>query len=119
MFASVAQATVLLSTRASGLVRADSEVDSSFWSVLPTVVLLFGVLWLLVKLMPAEAHSLEAQPNAAKAKRQDVQVLDVRRARAASARVIPLHAVTPGQSQHEYNLGDQSGTRGSRRPRTS
>jgi len=119
MFASAVQTTMLWSARTWGLIRADSEPDASFWSALPIVVLLCGVLWLLVKLMPPEAHSLGGQPKAAKAKLEDVQVLDVRRAPGARARVIRLHAVTPGQSEHDYNLGDQSGTRGSRLSRTS
>jgi hypothetical protein len=31
----------------------------------------------------------------------------------ARRRVISLHSTTPGQSPHEYNIGDNQGTRGS------
>ena len=36
-----------------------------------------------------------------------------RRTPARRRRVILLHSITPGQSPHEYNVGDNQGTRGS------
>ena len=114
MFASVVQTAMLSCARASGLIRADDEdIGSSLWSALPTLIVCLGVLWLLVRLFAPEGH-LQPRNAAKKTKRQKIHVLSVSSAHRPRPRVIDLHAVTPGQSRHDYNVGDSSGTQSSR-----
>ena len=54
----------------------------------------------------AGAKPLPVRPSATVGSRRPAR-LPVRR------RVISLHSSTPGQARHEYNIGDNQGTRGS------
>lgn len=120
MFASILR-TALLWLGQGGVDQADADVDY-IWFFLGTASLIFGALWLLVRIFPSDTKAPQssrssrapATPNPRCARR--LRVLGqtaTRSSRPLPRRVISLHAVTPGQSQHEYNVGDRFGTRGS------
>jgi len=124
MFASLIRTALLLSGQA-GNAGADADALDLFWALFSVACAILGGLWLLVKYVPAGAKP----PQSAGASRASTmpRASTPRASRAATAvapptprslrpiprRVIRLHAVTPGQSEHEYNVGDQWGTRGS------
>ena len=124
MFASLIRTVLLLSGQA-GSAGADADPLDTLWLLLSFACLIFGGLWLLVKLVPAGAKAPQSTrssqvpaPAAAgrpRSRRSQPAVAPPapRALRPIPRRVIRLHAVTPGQSQHEYNVGDQFGTRGS------
>jgi hypothetical protein len=123
MFASI-ETALQSSGQTGGLVLTGAEADSSFlfafWLVLGAALVAICVLSLL-KLVPEAKPPQSQRPARASVisnphYAQQLHAVDQdpsRLQRAAAPRVITLHAVTPGQSQHEYNVGDPLGTRGS------
>jgi len=75
------------------------------------LLLVGGVVWLLFYLTRSgtPAPSSRRAPRVASAPARGPARSRLKTPR----RVIPLPAETPGQSPHEYNLGDTSGARGS------
>jgi hypothetical protein len=121
MFASLIRTALLLSGQA-GSAGADVDALDTFWLLLCFACLIFGGLWLLVKFVPfgtkpPQSTQSSYAPAAAipRSRRTQPSVAPQtpRALRPIPRRVIRLHAVTPGQSQHEYNVGDPLGTRGS------
>jgi hypothetical protein len=121
MFASLIRTALLLSGQAESA-AADADSFDIFWLVLSFACVTFGALWLLVKFVPSGAISPQSTrrsqapaPGARPRRTQPaaVQPRSPRTLRPLPRRVIRLYDVTPGQSQHEYNVGDQLGTRGS------
>jgi len=138
MFTSPTETALLSSVQVGGLSLTGVDGDSSFlfafWFILATTFITVGVL-LLVKFLP-EAKAPQSQrpsrapamPNQQCAQRLRAQEQEAPRSqrepgsqrepprssqRSVPRRVIRLHAVTPGQTEHEYNVGDPLGTRGS------
>jgi len=127
MFASLIRTALLLSGQA-GSAGADADSLDMFWLLLSFACVIFGGLWLLVKFVPVSAKAPQSArssqapaqtparaPATPRSRRTTppVEQSKPRALRPIPRRVIRLHAVTPGQSQHEYNVGDQDGTRGS------
>jgi hypothetical protein len=114
MFASIVRTTLLLAAQAPGMPGVDDEADADLLTVLALGFVVFGLLWLLIRFMPSAeklappSRRTSRAPAPTKPQRQSVSA-----ARPIPRRVIQLHAQTPGQSQHEYNVGDLSGTRAS------
>jgi len=80
------------------------------------VVLSFLALGLLLLLLAGGAMLAKASRRrkpVASAKPRPVRSAGATRRLPVRRRVISLHATTPGQSPHEYNIGDNQGTRGS------
>jgi len=123
-------------------VDGDSSFLFAFWCVLATVFISAGAVLLMRFLPEAKAPQSQrpsrapAMPNPRCAQRLRAQDQDAPRSqrdaprseratprsqrdsspisqRSVPRRVIRLHAVTPGQAEHEYNVGDPLGTRGS------
>jgi hypothetical protein len=119
MFASLIRTALLLSGLA-GNAGVDADALDVFWLLLSTTCVILGGLWLLVKFVPAgtkppqsaRSSRVPAKPRASR-RQSTVEPTTPRALRPIPRRVIRLYAVTPGQSQHEYNVGDQFGTRGS------
>jgi len=110
MFASL-HATPLASLLALLEPAANDGSDSTLWSALAGLALLVAVFWAFSKWQGTEAEaprSRRSMPAPASARRRSEAPVSRRIPR----RVIRLHAVTPGQSRYEYNVGDDSGTRG-------
>jgi len=89
------------------------DADAEVWAGLGTAFVIFALVWLLIKFLPPDSKTAPARrtsrvPVMAKPRRPTVGAV-----RPIPRRVIRLHAQTPGQSQHEYNVGDRSGTRAS------
>ncbi len=95
----------LLSVLALLGIAPEETGDSSLWSALAGVLLIGGVLWLIGKVM-------QSDPEPPASRRVTPVPASAPLSRRIPRRVILLHAVTPGQSRHEYNVGDQWGTRG-------
>jgi hypothetical protein len=123
MLAAIIRTALLVSGQAENIVRTEADADYSFWFVISAACVIFGGLWLLVKFIPVDAKAPQservsrtpAMPNPSCAQRlRTIEQNSAQRAlRPLPRRVIRLHAVTPGQSEHEYNVGDPLGTRGS------
>ncbi len=104
----------------SSLLLAAAQLDSSddllTTLLVLTLFVLLGVaiLWLVA---PAHAKAPLRGSQAPRASRPPTGaprvVARVTPTPAPRRRVIRLHAATPGQAAHEYNIGDSSGTRGS------
>jgi len=126
MFASLIRTALQLSGQA-GNAGTDADALDTFWLLLSLGCLIFGGLWLLVKFVPmgakppqstrsSHAPAPAAPPSRrtqASRTRRTVEPSAPRALRPIPRRVIRLYAVTPGQSEHEYNVGDPLGTRGS------
>jgi len=125
MFASLIRTALLLSGQA-GNAGTDADALDTFWLLLSFACVIFGGLWLLVKFVPIGAKPPQSTrssyaPPAPRSRRapaaprtqRAVKEPAPRALRPIPRRVIRLYAVTPGQSQHEYNVGDPLGTRGS------
>lgn len=123
MFASI-ETALHSSGEAGGIALTGAEADSSFlfafWFVLGLLVIAACVLSLLKFLPEAKPPQSQGRPRAPATPNphcaQRLRAIDQdapRSQRAAPRRVIRLHSVTPGQSEHEYNVGDRFGTRGS------
>jgi len=133
VFASIAQTALLLSAHASNYVRADGDGDSPAWLQIGGLVMAFWLIGLWLRPPPLRKKRARRQRPARVSPLNDWRTeSDVESAKAYSTtsvqagppeewssapessqrRVISLHAVTPGQSQQEYNVGDRSGTRG-------
>ena len=143
MFVSLLRTTPWLSDRALALAIADDGNDFSLGVAFGGAILFFGALWLLVRFVhtevaaapssrrsvapPSSRRSVAAPPSSRRSepppssrRSEPPPPASTRRPTAAPAsvrpiprRVIRLHAVTPGQECHEYNVGDNHGTRGS------
>ncbi|HYQ00694.1 MAG TPA: hypothetical protein VER96_18575 [Polyangiaceae bacterium] len=108
MFASLIETALLSSEQVEGsLTGLDSE-SFAFGCILATAFTIVAMI-LLVKVFPAaKAPQSQRSPRAPRSQREPP-----RSPRSVPRRVIRLYAVTPGQAEHEYNVGDPRGTRGS------
>ncbi len=111
------RAAPLLSALAALAPSLDDGGDSSLWSALAAVLMIFGALWVLAKVMQSGTIDGADKAETAPSSRRAVAAPVAARKRSGSRsriprRVIRLHEVTPGQSRHEYNVGDEWGTRG-------
>jgi len=119
MFASLVRTALLLSGQGGS--PADADSLDIFWLLLSASSAIGGALWLLLTFLgrgtKAPQSSRSSRPPAMPTARRPRPVSKPNGTTVtqepAPPRVIRLHAVTPGQSQHEYNVGDQQGTRGS------
>lgn len=123
MFASLVRTALLLSGQAGS--GTDADVLDTILLCLSVVCVIFGALWLLVRFFPigdklpqstgkskAPATARRVVPRSRHTE-PSAETLAPRALRPIPRRVIRLHAVTPGQSRYEYNVGDPMGTRGS------
>jgi hypothetical protein len=123
MLAAIIRTALLLTGQAEDIVRTEADADYSFWFVVSAACVIFGGLWLLVRFIPVDAKAPQSErtsrapampnPRCAQRLRSLGHTSAPRELRRLPRRVIRLHAVTPGQSEHEYNVGDPLGTRGS------
>jgi hypothetical protein len=117
MLASIAQTLLLFCAQASRLAPGE-EADGGGGPSLFTLCFFVATFWLFMKWMSPGEEKPRAKPavrgpKTSAARPQTGQQNGIGGvAHPIHGRVTVIHAVTPGQSHHEYNVGNPSRSRG-------
>ncbi|HEY3253773.1 MAG TPA: hypothetical protein VGJ91_07490 [Polyangiaceae bacterium] len=95
------------------LAAAGSDFSDDLVAVLFLAALALGVSLVLALRVGAARDSQPPSRGKAVARERSLAKRERRGVPQSRRRVISLYSTTPGQSPHEYNIGDTRGTRGS------